>query len=577
MRHVLVADDNAVDRKVLCRIVQAAGYEVTDAVDGNDALDKFYASTPDLVLLDALMPGKDGFEVAEEIRAASGDAFVPIIFLTSLTDAADLARCLEAGGDDFLSKPYNRVILQAKLNAFQRMRDMHHVVQSQRDEISKHHMQLIADQEAAKAVFDKVTHSRQLECSYIRHLLTPLALFNGDVLLATHTPAHRLAVLLGDFTGHGLAAAIGAIPLADVFYGMNAKGFSLSEIVRECNRKLGSVLPSGYFCCATAMEIDFHRCTVEYWNGGLPSAYLRRSATREVVSLASNNLPLGILGNDGFRDKTHVLEAFPGDRLFLATDGVIEARNLKEELFGAERLEELVREAPADALFDTVKEKVYEFMNHRDDDITMVEIEIVAPEILELDHLPTEVQAHTGPRDWKFTYELGPHSLKEFNPLPLLQQVLMEAPYLRSRASEIYTVMAELYSNALEHGVLGLNSELKKSAEGLSQYYIARAAALEQVQGFVRFEVSGQLLDGEVDLWIKVTDSGPGFDYESHLEKHDKTIGEAGAVESAGVGLEYHGRGVRLLRDLCQEVTYIHPGNQVAVHMQWMQWSDQDE
>ena len=65
---VLVADDNAVDRKVLSTIVSRAGYEVVQAVDGNDALVKFNEEHPDLVLLDALMPGKDGFEVAQEIR-----------------------------------------------------------------------------------------------------------------------------------------------------------------------------------------------------------------------------------------------------------------------------------------------------------------------------------------------------------------------------------------------------------------------------------------------------------------------------------------------------------------------------
>ncbi len=562
---VLIAEDNAVDRKVLSSIVKAAGFEVTDAVDGNDAIDKYHAEAPDLVLLDALMPGKDGFQVAEEIRSSSGDSFVPIIFLTSLTEATELARCLEAGGDDFLSKPYNRVILQAKLNAFERMREMHHTVQSQRDEISKHHMQLLADQEAAKAVFDNVAHSRQLECSYIRHLLSPLAIFNGDVLLATHTPAQHLCVLLGDFTGHGLAAAIGAMPLADVFYGMTAKGFSLSEILRECNRKLGSVLPSGYFCCATAMVIDFNRCTVEYWNGGLPSAYLRHDKTNAIVPLESKNLPLGILAPDKFKDETLVIEAFPGDRIFLATDGVVEARNEAKEYFGVERLERLVAEVEIDQLFDTVQEEVYTYMNGRDDDITMVEVKIVTPEEVETAEVSQTNELQQGPLDWKFTYELGPQSLKEFNPLPLLQQVLMEAPYLRSRSSKIYTVLAELYSNGLEHGVLGLDSKLKHSAEGFAQYYAARAQALERVVGFVRFEMSGQLVGKDVDLWITVTDSGPGFDHQALVDK--ATAGGASANQ-------YHGRGVRLLWDLCEEVAYTAPGNKVSVHLKW---SEDDE
>ena len=120
---ILVADDNEVDRMLLAAIVRGEGYEVQQAVNGRDALEKFAACRPQLVLLDAVMPGVDGFEVARRIKMQSGEDFVPVIFLTSLTEADELARCVEAGGDDFLSKPYNQVILKAKLNALDRMRD----------------------------------------------------------------------------------------------------------------------------------------------------------------------------------------------------------------------------------------------------------------------------------------------------------------------------------------------------------------------------------------------------------------------------------------------------------------------
>ena len=559
---VLVADDNAVDRKVLAAIVSKAGFEVIQAVDGNDAVEKYYAEKPDMVLLDALMPGRDGFAVAEEIKSNTDDGFVPIIFLTSLTEATELARCVDAGGDDFLSKPYNRVILQAKLHALARMREVHQTVQSQRDEIAKHHMQLVADQEIAKAVFDNVAHARNLEADYIKFLLSPLAMFNGDVLLAAHNPANNLYVLLGDFTGHGLAAAIGTMPLADVFYSMTAKGFSLAEIVRECNRKLGSVLPPGYFCCATALILDCNRYTVEVWNGGLPSAYLRKGDSNEIRLLASNHLPLGIMRGDKFNDATLIHEVEPGDKLFLATDGVIEARNSDGEYFGAERLEGIVSSTSPEELFDRVQDQIYGFVGDQDsdDDITMVEITVVPPEQIENVEVFEQLEDVGGPRDWKFSYELGPHSLKDFNPLPLLQQVLMSAPYLRSKATSIYAVLSELYSNGLEHGVLGLDSELKSSAEGFAQYYTARAAALENVSGFVRFDIEGELREDIVDLRIRVSDSGDGFDYVSYVSRAENAV-------NAGVG--YHGRGIRLLWDLCESVNYVDPGNQVEVIMQW--------
>ncbi|MEM7100283.1 MAG: SpoIIE family protein phosphatase [Pseudomonadota bacterium] len=560
---VLVADDNAVDRKVLSAIVGRAGFDVIAAVDGNDAIEKFHSEQPDLVLLDALMPGKDGFEVAQEIKSGGTDNFVPIIFLTSLTEAKELARCLEAGGDDFLSKPYNRVILQAKLNAMQRMRSMHRTLQDQRDEISKHHMQLVADQEAAKAVFDNIAHSRHLNANYIRHLLSPLAIFNGDVLLAAQNPANNVYVMLGDFTGHGLAAAVGALPLSDVFYGMTQKGFSLGEIVRQCNRKLCSVLPSGYFCCAAAIYLDFNRQTMEIWNGGLPSVYLRK-AGGEMYPIESAHLPLGILTPDRFSEETQIFEVNTSDRLILATDGVIEARDAQGEYFGSDRLEDIIRTSKIDEMFDEVKGAVYSFMQEddRDDDITLVELEVVDPDSV----VPQEFAAsnETGPSDWKLTYELGPQSLKAFNPLPLLQQVLMEAPYLRKKSTAIYTVLAELYSNALEHGVLGLDSSLKASAEGFGHYYTARARALESVDGWVRFNFVVPAQSETQILLITVEDSGKGFDYQAYLKKV-----QAAKAETAPTNKGYHGRGVRLLWDLCEEVKYAHPGNRVQVKMTW--------
>jgi len=444
------------------------------------------------------------------------------------------------------------------------MRDMHQTMQQQRDEIAKHHLQLVTDQEAAKAVFDNVAHARHLDVSYIKHLLSPLAIFNGDVLLAAQNPSNNLYLLLGDFTGHGLAAAIGALPLSDVFYGMTAKGFSLAEVIRECNRKLCSVLPAGYFCCAAGLYIDFSRQTVEFWNGGLPSVYLRRNQAsahqQSVMPLSSNHLPLGILSPERFKDDTQVVEVETADRLFLATDGVIEARNEQGEYFGADRLEQIIQSRGIEELFGSVKQDVYDFMKEedRDDDITMVEVEIVPSTSIQPQAVAQPEEG--GPSDWKFTYELGSESLKSFNPLPLLQQILMEAPYLRSRATEIHTVLAELYSNALEHGVLGLNSSLKSSAEGFAQYYAARATALDNVTGWVRFAFTAYLRGQQVKLDISIADSGPGFDYRSYLRN---------AACTAPTGQKYHGRGVRLLWELCDRVTYQDPGNEVEVHMSW--------
>ncbi|KAB0532941.1 response regulator transcription factor, partial [Pseudomonas palleroniana] len=143
---------------------------------------------PHLVLMDAMMPVMDGFEAAQKIKQLAGDQLVPIIFLTSLTEGEALARCVEAGGDDFLAKPYNQVILAAKIKAMDRLRRLQATVVEQRDQIARHHDYLLNEQRVAKAVFDKIAHSGCLSAPNIRYLQSPYALFNGDLLLAAFNP-----------------------------------------------------------------------------------------------------------------------------------------------------------------------------------------------------------------------------------------------------------------------------------------------------------------------------------------------------------------------------------------------------
>ncbi|WP_421855234.1 response regulator [Marinomonas sp.] len=118
---ILIADDNPSDRILLKAILSQFGHNVISAVDGQDAIDKFDPHTIQLVCLDIKMPHKDGWEAALEIQPIAGDVFVPIIFLSGVTDPIALSNCLRIGGIDFISKPYSPALITAKLNAIVRL------------------------------------------------------------------------------------------------------------------------------------------------------------------------------------------------------------------------------------------------------------------------------------------------------------------------------------------------------------------------------------------------------------------------------------------------------------------------
>lgn len=564
---VLIADDNQIDRMVLSRIVRNQGYQVLEAENGVEAVHAFDQHRPDIILMDVMMPVMDGREAARRIKADAGEDFVPVIFLTSLTDAQSLADCLESGGDDFLSKPYNHIILQAKISSFYRMREMHRTVQRQRDTIASNNEHLLHEQHVAKAVFDNVAHAGCLSAPNIRYMLSPLAVFNGDVLLAARKPAGGMHVLLGDFTGHGLPAAIGAMPLAEIFYGMTAKGFALRDILREINLKLKGILPVGFFCCAVVVDLNFDRKSASIWMGGVPDCYMLRQQDTKIEILKSTHLPLGVLSNEQFSDTLTEYSMDHGDRLFVWSDGIIEARNPAGEMFGEERLKAVFREASAPAhVFDDIQHALADFVadSARDDDTTLLELRMIEEHELEDVSLQLASGPLSGPVDWQMSYHLGSETLKNFNPLPLMIHIMMEVPGLRLMGGQLYTVMAELFSNAFEHGVLGLKSELKRSSDGFMQYYREREACLAELrEGYVIISMDHQGDGRSGRLILRVEDSGPGFDYSSVAGQQREIAAEP-----------YCGRGIPLVNQICESLEYKGRGNIVEAVIRWPQMLD---
>lgn len=555
---ILIAEDNDSDRLILRAIVRKQGHEVITARNGVEAVDAFSREQPHLVLLDAVMPGMDGLEAAQRIKALAGEALVPIIFLTSLSDADELARCLEVGGDDFLPKPYNRTILAAKINAFNRMRLMHETLQQQRDLIQGRNDRLVHEQSTARRVFDNIAHSGCLDAPNIRYLMSAKSIFNGDVLFASPKPAGGFHLFLGDFTGHGLPAAIGAVPLAEIFYGMTVKGFGIGDILREINAKMHRILPTGLFCCAAMVDFNLHTRQMEVWNGGLPEGYLLHKEGGPTV-LRSRHVPLGVLSPERFSVACERYTLDLGERTLFFSDGLLEAARADGEMFGLNRFRRVLEGCQnIDVAFDEVSAAVREFLSDdgERDDVTLVEVAMV-PENMFRGTRPFPDQPATGPRHWSLSYEVGGETLRDFNPIPLLLQICTQVPGLRLHSGAIYTILTELFSNALEHGILKLSSQLKDSTEGFSVYYSEREKRLKNLESdSIRFDIQHVPFSDGGHLHIAVKDTGDGFDRAT----------QASSVRGESL---YGGRGIPLLHALCEEVEWYDQGSHIAVIYRW--------
>lgn len=347
---ILVVDDDPDGQLLLASFLRADGHAVITASDGEEGVARFLEHRPDMVLMDVIMPRMNGYKAAAQIKAACGKQFVPLIFLTALQDDKDLVACIDAGGDDFIVKPYNRVLLRAKLIAMQRIHELHR-------ELARYQQKTQEEIELSRYVFEAAT-DRNSKTPAVSQWHSAVGHFSGDLLLYADTPGGRLIVLQGDFTGHGLAAALGALPLADVFYDLVADEVSLPDLALSLNRKLKSLLPLGHFCAACIIELDAQRQQAAIWNGGLPGVWLIDAAGRVAAKPSSNKLPLGIVGDGQFDIRVESVVLQPGQRLLLFSDGLNEATNAIGEMLGDESIAAMLSAAPGADIVETLRSGV---------------------------------------------------------------------------------------------------------------------------------------------------------------------------------------------------------------------------
>lgn len=564
MQKILVVDDDYINRELLKAILEQQGFEIRLVENGQQAVEQFECWQPDLVLMDINMPVMDGYQATKRIKSMSGDNFVPVIFLTAITDDDSLVKCVESGGDDFLTKPYNNVLLKARIDAFLRIRNLYGTVQEQHQELIHHQERLERERQLAKRVFSNILESSSLDIPIIKSLISPLSLFSGDVILAASRPSGGVHVLLGDFSGHGLAAATGALPVSSIFYSMTEKGYSVSDIVAEIDSRLKTMLPDGMFLAACMVSIDPVTHTVSVWNGGLPPLLIYSPQNQgEISRVESAHLPLGIANNENFSRELKVIGMQDGDRIYITSDGVTEAMSPEGKAFGEENLLKILKgdDSPKE-FFDIICRTLREYQggSKQRDDAAFIEIEYqqdILDSMTEVDD-NEEINNNLPPTTWDISMTLGADLIRHFDPLPMIMQSLGDLQGFSGRRQELFMVFSELFSNALDHGILELDSALKESAEGFTKYYEERASRLENlVEGEIKINIQHRPVEEQGgELTVRLEDSGSGFDFNDKTLELEENMGNSG-------------RGIQLIRSRCVEVGYKGSGNIVEAVYRW--------
>jgi CheY-like chemotaxis protein len=553
----LVVDDGATNRLVLKSLLSKRGFEVVMAEDGAKAVEIFQNTAIDIIFMDVMMPVMDGYEATRKIKALCNDTFVPILFLTEMTDEEALAECIAAGGDDFLTKPFSHIILESKINALERFRKVH-------NDVNRLYSQMRREEEFAAQVFSKAVIEANVGLDTIHSVLCPARTFSGDMLLTAYTPTRDVHVLLGDFTGHGLGAALGALPVSEVFRTMTAKGFSGDEILTAINDKLHRLLPIGMFMAAQFVRISADLTHASICNCGMPDIFLiGKDRDRIKEKFESSNLALGITGSFDARESVVHFVVENEDRIILASDGVAEACSPSGEAFGQALFESSILKPGAYAI-DNIAAALDQFCGHAEqaDDISMVEIpctpDLIPPAKKEVsDSCISNHIATTKNNEFEISLTLHDQSLALINPIPQILAHIESLEGFSFDREALFTVLTELYVNALDHGVLALDASIKQSAEGFGEYFSLREQRINDlVDGFIKLSLNIIISSNRsVNFIIQVEDSGNGFDVSKMLH----STGEATAL---------CGRGIPLIQEFSKSLEYNDSGNIATVLFQ---------
>lgn len=362
MKLVLVVDDSRLQRRLLSKSLANWGFEVAEAASGEEALAFCAERQPDLILSDWMMPGMSGLEFCQAFRALSDDHYAYFILLTSKSEKEEVARGLDSGADDFLTKPVDKNELRARITAGERILRMqrelsetNRLITDTLDELQRVYDSLDKDLLEAKKLQQSLLRERhkQFDQGTLSLMLRSSGHVGGDLVGFFPVTTNQLGLFAIDVSGHGISSALMTARLAGYLSAtaldqnvalkrMNDGSYAarpLGEVITTLNDLVLNEMETEHYFTLMLAVIDLSTGRTTIAQAGHPHPAIQR-ADGSIVQAGTGGFPVGLLAGISFEQFEVTLG--PGDRLLILSDGVTECPNALDEMLGEDGLEQIM-------------------------------------------------------------------------------------------------------------------------------------------------------------------------------------------------------------------------------------------
>ncbi|MCX6969733.1 MAG: SpoIIE family protein phosphatase [Verrucomicrobia bacterium] len=328
--HILIVDDNDSNRALLERQLVRQGHKVTGAADGREALDFLASQSCDLVLLDVMMPVMDGFTALCELKKSPGIRHIPVIMISALDEIESVIRCIEAGAEDYLPKPFNPTLLRARIGACLEKKVLRDTEQQYLQTIEETQQRLGSELAEAANYVRSILPAPTAEPFAIDWSYVPSTELGGDSFGYHWIDDDHFALYLLDVCGHGVGASLLSVSAINVIRSGALSGADPRDpgaVLSALNAAFPMESQNNMYFTLWYGVYEKSTRTLRHCSGGHPPALLlvpRPDGTNTIEEVRAPGMILGIMPAASYEGGTCTIPA--GASLIMLCDGTYEVR-----------------------------------------------------------------------------------------------------------------------------------------------------------------------------------------------------------------------------------------------------------